>query len=237
MLPAKASISIHEATDRWQTDTDHILDLFRQGHIIPAYHFLELCVDIYQGNTPTGDPDGTLSFDGDHIESNLQYTEGVLYVYSYAWQKKMHDNQDRLCINLKDAWLTESPRGEILKWLRPDRDQHDQLIPIESLVITRHEVDHLEKPAPVIEPKQVLGNMEKDNLLRAIGLLARAFVEKGGTKYGSPDKPTVDAIVGDLLTHLEHHNEDNTKDKLSDQGLSKANLHKRITEGLQKLKF
>ena len=235
--PGKPYITVQEAAKRWKTDVTHVLLWFRDGLIIPAYPFYDLLVDVWDDFSLEVEPDGNLSPNGNCVQEDVLFANTQLYVWSYTRQKKIKDDENRPCINLKDAWLTREPRGQKSAWYHPHSEKHDQLIPLESLVITQQEVDYLAKLAPKSAQEKTLSNKEKDNLLRAIGLLARVLAEKGGTKFGSPDKPNVNAIVDDLLMHLEHSNEDNKNGTLSTQGLSHSNLHNRITQGLKKLKF
>lgn len=76
---------------------------------------------------------------------------------------------------------------------------------------------------------QQLSDKERENLLRAIGLLSRVLADtRSSARLGTPDKPNVSQIVELLLTHLQNYG-------LPGAGLAKSTMSERITAGLKLL--
>jgi len=227
-LPEKPFITVQEAAKRWETNIAHVLLLFRDGLIIPMYPFYDLVVDVWVDFVPEVEPDGNLSFEGNRVRNNVLFENFQLYVWSYTRQKKVTDDKSQVCINLKDAWLTKKPRGQISEWYSPHPEKYDQLIPVESLVITRQELDHVEKFYFKTKLKPLKAN-ERENLYMTIGVLARLVAKDKPNKYGSLDNVKAHPMAMELEKHMAKH-------KISTKGLSSKTLAKRIAKGLKLLK-
>ena len=72
-LPEKPFITVQAVAERWETDIAHVLLLFRDGLIIPAYPFYDLLVDVWVDFVPEVEPDGNLSFEGNRVRSNVLF--------------------------------------------------------------------------------------------------------------------------------------------------------------------
>jgi len=227
-LPEKPYFTVQEAAKRWKTDVASVLFWFREGLIIPSYMFGSLfCYRWVGGGDPSVEPDGNLEFDGTCIEPDVLFSNSQFYVWSYTRQMKIPDNNGRVCINLKDTCLTKEPRGPHTERFSPNSEKHDQLIPIESLVITRQELNHVEEFHFKGKLKPLKSN-ERDNLYMTIGVLARLIADIVPKKYGSPDNVKAQPMATALDQHMAKH-------KISTKGLSSKSLAKRIGEGLKLL--
>ncbi len=231
-LPAKSFHTLAEAAKRLNTSVDHILDLLGRGWITPSYRFHELWGNSYVGDPPEIDIDGKPLVDSSVDDECVRYSESQLIITNYCSQPKVRDSNGAVCIRLTDCCLSLEGRAEHedIELILPDPEIHDELIPIEKLVITQLEIERVENVQSLTEKVSELTDKERGNLLKLLAVLARVLVESTkGQIYGSLEKPNVGAISKKIEMHLDSYPE------LASQGLSRSNLQKKISAGLKKL--
>lgn len=225
--------TLEEAAKSLGIDTDSLVDALKDGELIPSASLGPMRGAYWEGPYEPYIYRAGYGWDweGQRVETGEDtINSNVWHIPTFASQNIHYEKNNRAFIRITECFLSlRIPEDN--KWFGPEEllGRENDKVYLSDLVISSEQLA-ICKDNIKITGKKLLP-YERDNLLRTIGLLARACVRhQPASSLGSLDNPNYSQLTELVLTLIEQND-------IKKSGLGPTILRDRITKGLSLIKL